>query len=81
MRGYCGKCHQRDIACIELIVMTVMQAFGGPPLVSDHEMVIDCEAQMIYVSGGRILDGDRDLDKACGLYCYDIRANKWKKFQ
>ncbi|CDO76971.1 hypothetical protein BN946_scf184281.g18 [Trametes cinnabarina] len=28
-------------------------ATGGPPLISDHQMEIDCERQMIYVFGGR----------------------------
>lgn len=50
---------------------------GGPQLVYDHQMVIDPEAQMIYVYGGRVVDGDWDSIKYSGLYSYDIRASKW----
>ncbi|KAJ3528091.1 hypothetical protein NM688_g8040 [Phlebia brevispora] len=55
-------------------------AVGGPPLVFDHQMIIDSEAQMVYVSGGRVIDGDLDSIKYSGLYSYDIRANKWRMF-
>ena len=33
---------------------------------------------MIYVSGGRVIDGDLESIKYSGIYSYDIRANKWK---
>lgn len=51
---------------------------GGPPLVFDHQMVIDHESQIIYVFGGRVVDGDWEALKYSGLYSYDIRANTWK---
>lgn len=44
-------------------------------------MVIDSAAQVIYVSGGRVIDGDSDPAKYSGLYCYDIREKKWSLFQ
>ncbi|THH02259.1 hypothetical protein EW026_g555 [Hermanssonia centrifuga] len=56
-------------------------ASGGPPLVFDHQMVMDAEAQVVYVSGGRVVDGDWKDTKYSGLYSYDVRANKWKMFQ
>ncbi|EKM54710.1 uncharacterized protein PHACADRAFT_210495 [Phanerochaete carnosa HHB-10118-sp] len=56
-------------------------AAGGPPLVFDHQMTIDSGAQVIYVSGGRVVDGDWDSLKFSGLYSYDIRKNKWKMCQ
>ncbi|PFH53700.1 hypothetical protein AMATHDRAFT_934 [Amanita thiersii Skay4041] len=51
---------------------------GGPPLVFDHQMVLDPEAQMIYVFGGRIVDGNWDSIKCAGLYSYNVRTSKWK---
>ncbi|OCH88092.1 hypothetical protein OBBRIDRAFT_780673 [Obba rivulosa] len=50
----------------------------GPPLIFDHQMVMDSEAQVMYVSGGRIVDGDWESIKYSGLYSYDLRENKWK---
>ena len=44
-------------------------------------MTIDSEAQIIYVSGGRVIDGDLSVVKYSGLYSYDIRTTKWKLFQ
>ncbi len=61
--------------------MIPIQAVGGPPLVFDHQMVIDPTAQVVYVSGGRVIDGDSDPAKYSGLYCYDIREKKWSLFQ
>lgn len=47
----------------------------------DHQMVIDSEAQIIYVSGGRVVDGDWESMKFAGLYSFDIRRNSWKLHQ
>ncbi|EKM48670.1 uncharacterized protein PHACADRAFT_108484, partial [Phanerochaete carnosa HHB-10118-sp] len=41
---------------------------GGPPLVFDHQMTIDSGAQVIYVSGGRVVDGDWDSLKFSAAY-------------
>ncbi|KAL0956651.1 hypothetical protein HGRIS_002783 [Hohenbuehelia grisea] len=30
---------------------------GGPPLICDHQMVIDSDAQIIYIFGGGVVDG------------------------
>ncbi|KAH9920145.1 Muskelin N-terminus-domain-containing protein [Fomitopsis serialis] len=54
---------------------------GGPPLIFDHQMVMDCEAQVIYISGGRVVDGDWELCKYSGLYAYDIRTGSWQMLQ
>ncbi|KAH6897548.1 Mei4-dependent protein 6 [Coprinopsis sp. MPI-PUGE-AT-0042] len=56
-------------------------ASGGPPLMHDPQLVIDSEAQILYVHGGRVLDGDWDAPKYSGLYSYDIRRSKWKLLQ
>jgi hypothetical protein len=44
-------------------------------------MVVDSEAQIIYVFGGRVVDGDWDVSKFSGLYSYDIASSKWKMLQ
>ncbi|KAG6820280.1 hypothetical protein H0H93_002892 [Arthromyces matolae] len=54
---------------------------GGPPLIFDHQMVLDSEAQILYVFGGRIVDGVWDVVKYSGLYSYNIRLSKWKLLQ
>ncbi|KAI0949078.1 hypothetical protein AcW1_008781 [Taiwanofungus camphoratus] len=54
---------------------------GGPPLIFDHQMVIDSEAQKIYVSGGRVVDGDWESCKCSGLYAYDIHTGMWEMLQ
>ncbi|KAL1942840.1 hypothetical protein VTO73DRAFT_5080 [Trametes versicolor] len=55
-------------------------ASGGPPLISDHQMEIDSEAQMIYVFGGRVADAEWEMLKFSGLYSYDIRTSRWKLY-
>ncbi|KAG0701286.1 Muskelin N-terminus-domain-containing protein [Suillus ampliporus] len=56
-------------------------SFGGPPLIFDHQMVMDCEAQILYVSGGGVVDGDWDSAKYSGMYSYNVRTSKWKLLQ
>lgn len=58
-----------------------LQSSGGPPLVFDHQMTMDCEAQILYVSGGRVIDGDWDNYRYGGLYSYNVRQSKWKLLQ
>ncbi|KAI0775785.1 Muskelin N-terminus-domain-containing protein [Trametes elegans] len=53
---------------------------GGPPLISDHQMEIDCERQMIYVFGGRVSDAEWEILKLSGMYSYDIPTSKWKLY-
>lgn len=57
------------------------QEAGGPPLIYDHEMVIDSESQIMYVYGGRIIDGDWNNASYAGLYSYNLRTSKWKPLQ
>ncbi|CAA7260646.1 unnamed protein product [Cyclocybe aegerita] len=56
---------------------------GGPPLISDHQMALDSENQIIYVFGGRILDGQlaTAAPKYSGLYSYHINTSKWNLLQ
>ncbi|KAF8658335.1 hypothetical protein AX16_002101 [Volvariella volvacea WC 439] len=56
-------------------------AVDGPRLIFDHQMVMDCEAQILYVFGGRIVDGEWDSVKYSGLYSYDVRLSKWRLLQ
>ncbi|KAJ7187899.1 Muskelin N-terminus-domain-containing protein [Mycena filopes] len=53
----------------------------APPLVYDHQIAMDCETQILYVYGGRIIDGDATSYKYAGLYCYNIRLAKWQHLQ
>ncbi|KAI0335160.1 hypothetical protein GY45DRAFT_1317686 [Cubamyces sp. BRFM 1775] len=55
-------------------------ASGGPPVISDHQMVIDSEAQVIYVFGGHVNDAECDPSKFSGMYSYDIRTSRWKLY-
>lgn len=57
------------------------QATGGPPLIFDHQMVMDSGAQILYVFGGRVVDGDWDTSKYSGLYSYNVSTSKWKSLQ
>ncbi|KAJ7646961.1 Muskelin N-terminus-domain-containing protein [Roridomyces roridus] len=54
---------------------------NAPPLMYDHQMVVDCNAQMLYVFGGRVLDGDWANYKYAGLYSYDIQRKQWQQLQ
>ncbi|EIW83449.1 hypothetical protein CONPUDRAFT_89328 [Coniophora puteana RWD-64-598 SS2] len=54
---------------------------GGPPLIFDHQMVMDSNTQILYVSGGRVVDGDWESPKYSGLYSYNVRTSKWKLLQ
>ena len=44
-------------------------------------MAMDCEAQILYVFGGRVLDGDWDTSKYSGLYSYNVRLSRWRSLQ
>ncbi|KDR67554.1 hypothetical protein GALMADRAFT_258218 [Galerina marginata CBS 339.88] len=56
-------------------------ASGGPPLIFDHQMAMDSESQILYVFGGRVVDGDWDTSKYSGLYSYNVSTSKWKLLQ
>ncbi|KAF8893559.1 Muskelin N-terminus-domain-containing protein [Infundibulicybe gibba] len=56
-------------------------SLGGPPLVFDHQMVMDSDAQMVYVFGGRVVDDELSTTKYSGLYSYNVRTSKWKLLQ
>lgn len=44
-------------------------------------MVMDAEAQIIYVFGGRVINGDWNNYTYSGLYSYNIRQSKWTTLQ
>ena len=44
-------------------------------------MCLDTDAQIMYISGGRVVDGEWEILKYCGIYSYDIRLKKWKVIQ
>jgi len=44
-------------------------------------MVFDSERQVLYVSGGRVVDNDWDTYKYAGLYAYNIKMARWKLLQ
>ncbi|KIO19557.1 hypothetical protein M407DRAFT_30790 [Tulasnella calospora MUT 4182] len=56
---------------------------GGPPLIYDHNMVIDSKNGILVVFGGRIIDDDisRNVGKPkfSGMYTYDINRSRWTK--
>ncbi|KAF9547697.1 hypothetical protein CPC08DRAFT_715745 [Agrocybe pediades] len=56
-------------------------ASGGPPLIFDHQMAMDSDAQTLYVFGGRVVDGNWDTSKYAGLYSYNVSTSKWKLLQ
>jgi len=62
-------------------IKSTTQVEEGPPLVFDHQMVLDSERQVLYVSGGRVIDDDWDHYKYAGLYAYNIKTARWKLLQ
>ena len=44
-------------------------------------MIVDSERQVLYVYGGRVVDGDWDTYKYAGLYAYNIKTGRWKLLQ
>ncbi|KAH7910095.1 Muskelin N-terminus-domain-containing protein, partial [Hygrophoropsis aurantiaca] len=54
---------------------------GGPPLIYDHQMVMDSDAQILYVSGGRLVDADIENPKYAAFYSYNVRTSKWRLLQ
>ncbi|KAI0239365.1 hypothetical protein L0F63_003758 [Massospora cicadina] len=54
------------------------KAEDGPGLIFDHQMCIDPESQVIYVSGGRQIHPDSSTVIYSGLYAYDIQSHRWR---
>ena len=44
-------------------------------------MVMDSDAQMIYIFGGRILNDALEPNKYGGFYSYDVRTSRWTNLQ
>ncbi|KAF8199760.1 Muskelin N-terminus-domain-containing protein [Mycena galopus ATCC 62051] len=57
------------------------QAAHAPPLVYDHQMVMDCETETLYIYGGRVIDGDWVNAKYAGLYSYNVQLRQWQLLQ
>ena len=43
--------------------------------------MIDSESQIIYVFGGKVVDGEKLPIKYSGFYSYNISTSKWKNLQ
>ncbi|KAF7321897.1 Muskelin-N domain-containing protein [Mycena kentingensis (nom. inval.)] len=54
---------------------------SAPPLVYDHQMVMDSEGQTIYMYGGRVVDNDWANMKYAGLYGYNVATGHWQHLQ
>ncbi|KAF9264171.1 hypothetical protein L218DRAFT_979773 [Marasmius fiardii PR-910] len=63
--------------------LTDPASVGGPPLIFDHQMVIDSDRRMIYVSGGRVGEGEwlSNNTKYSGMYSYNLQHKKWLLLQ
>lgn len=63
-------------------ISDALQTNHAPPLIFDHQMVIDSDAQILYVYGGRVIDGDwAAAPKYAGLYSFNMRLSKWQYLQ
>ncbi|KAJ4493748.1 Muskelin N-terminus-domain-containing protein [Lentinula edodes] len=51
---------------------------NGPRTIFDHQMVMDSEAQILYVFGGRAAEKDYDYS---GLHSFNVRMKKWSLLQ
>lgn len=57
-----------------------LQSSGGPPLIFDHQMVMDSDAQILYVFGGKVVEEERGSIgnvKYSGFYSYNVRMSRW----
>ncbi|KAG8792158.1 Muskelin 1, intracellular mediator containing kelch motif [Ceratobasidium sp. 428] len=56
-----------------------VEAAGGPPTLSDHQMVIDEEKRLLYVFGGRVDNpSERDGQQSySGMYTFHLDAHTW----
>ncbi|KAJ3217804.1 Muskelin 1, intracellular mediator containing kelch motif [Dinochytrium kinnereticum] len=55
------------------------QLDGGPELIYDHQMVVDSDAQVMYVFGGRLVGPDPNQTPLySGLFAYCIATNRWR---
>lgn len=52
-------------------------ADGGPKLIFDHQMVVDDEAQILYVFGGRVAHWDPSHFELSGMWRYDCIQRVW----
>lgn len=43
--------------------------------------MIDSESQIIYVFGGKVVDGEKSPIKYSGFYSYNVPTSKWKNLQ
>jgi hypothetical protein len=57
---------------------------NGPPILYDHQMVIDTNCENIFVMGGRALQHQQigsstNSSASSGFYAYHIESNKWRR--
>ncbi|KAL0581921.1 hypothetical protein V5O48_000151 [Marasmius crinis-equi] len=74
--------YRYDIAGGKWEHLTDPASVGGPSLIFDHQMVMDNDRQVIYVSGGRLADGEWQSNTKCsGMYSYSLQQRKWSLLQ
>ncbi|KAF8594792.1 hypothetical protein BDV93DRAFT_611704 [Ceratobasidium sp. AG-I] len=58
-----------------------LEPHGGPPSLSDHQMVVDAEHNLMYVFGGRIEAGsERDgQQQYSGMYLFHLQDETWSQ--
>ncbi|KAF9028988.1 hypothetical protein BDZ89DRAFT_1065702 [Hymenopellis radicata] len=52
-----------------------------PPLIYDHQMVMDCEAQILYVFGGKVVEEEKSSSRYSGLYSFSVQSKRWTQLQ
>jgi hypothetical protein len=50
---------------------------SGPKLLYDHQMIIDPDAQLLYVFGGRVAHPDSTKVELSGMWKYDVIQRSW----
>lgn len=50
---------------------------SGPKLIYDHQMIIDPDAQLLYVFGGRVAHPDSSKIELSGMWKYDVIQRSW----
>lgn len=67
--------------CIHALGLRCNQTYRGPPPIFDHQMVMDSDAQMLYVFGGKVVDEEKSPFKYSGLYSLDVQTKQWTHLQ
>lgn len=74
--------HQYDLeAHVWSVISPDVQQAGGPPLLYDHQMVVDEARSLIYSFGGRVIttgSAEAAEPQYAGLYVYSIEQDTWR---